>query len=179
MSARYDLPALNLEMQRRLHFTLADLDANANGLLSARQWENLIRGRGCYRAFGCAFVGMALPGSLTLLAAAAGLWLFAGGDGAWVMGGFGLLFLVASLYLAVVVMRMQHPSQMQLLYVEGPARVRFHPASDSLWDSNITIDRTTFRTTSYAARLFQQGGRFRAYYVRNGLLNTLLSVEAV
>ncbi len=179
MPVQADPVGLNAQLQQRLHFSAADLAANRGGRLTPRQIENLHRGRGCYRAFGCAFAAFGLPSSLPLLVTAGGLLWYGREWGALVLGGLGLLLLIASLYVLILTQKMQPSSSLAVRQTEGSARVRIDAASDSLWKARVTIGGVTFRMSSYAARLFKGEADFRAYYVQSGWMALLLSVEVV
>jgi len=177
MRSSHDYATLNSELQKRLHFTAEELAANARGTLTPGQSERLTHGRGCYRVFGCFFAAAGLPASLTLLAASGLLFWFERDRGMVVFGGLGILLLLACLYVLLVVWRMQPSSRLVVQRIEGKARVRIYPASDSLWKADVTIAGVTFKMTSYAARLFRPDVRFQVYYIQNGLMPMLLSVE--
>lgn len=179
MAVQHDLDSLNTRLQRSLRFNAADLAANARGELSPQQVENLSRGRGCYRAFGCWFAAIGLPGSLVMMAAAAVVYLFLQSASALILGGIGVLVFGGTLYVLLAAHSTQRPQALDVRLVEGAPRVRIHAASDSVYDGSVTIEGVTFRTTSYAARLFRNGSRFRVYYVQNGFIPMLLSVEAL
>jgi hypothetical protein len=173
----HEYETLNSELQKRLHFSAEDLIANQRGLLTQRQAERLRQGRGCYRAFGCFFAAFGVPTAFTMLATSGAFLWFERGWGMMVFGGFGLLLLIASLYILLVAGRIQPPATLTLQRVEGRAKVRIHAASDSHWKANVTINHVTFRMTSYAARLFHNDTQFRIYYVQNGMIPILLSAE--
>lgn len=179
MSVRLHPDGLNAQLQQRLHFSDDDLVANARGLLTPRQADHIRRGRGCTRAFGCLAAAFSLPMAFGLLTSSAfSLWIFRDAS-LLLMTGLGLLLLVVCGYLLAVGARMRAPEALAVQQVEGPARVRIDAVSDSLWKGRVTINGVTFRTSSYAARLFRAGVRFRVYYVQSGWLALLLSAEAL
>ena len=180
MPVRRDAEVLNAQLQRFLKFTPEDLYTNQRGEMTRRQYDGLMRTRGCYRMFGCLFAAMAVPGALILIAAAGGVTLIFGASGALLpLGGVGLLFLLAGLYVLWAALRTQHPRWLSVQEVRGTAKVRIDAASDSVFDGRVIVAGKTFKMPSMSARLFKQGRQFRIYYVQNGVIPMLLSAEVL
>ncbi len=180
MPIRHEAEALNAQLQRFLKFTPEDLYANQRGEITRRQYDNLMRTRGCYRLFGCLFAAIAIPGALILLVSAGGVTLFLGQSSAlFSLGGFGILFLLGGLYVLWAALRTRHPRWLSVQEVSGAPKVRIDAASDGVFNGRVIVAGKTFAMTSMSARLFRKGRQFRIYYVQNGVIPMLLSVEVL